>query len=107
MVLSVNSFKERNVLYEKIEGLNETIQVNANEIKVLESLKTFYGFERIGKYGYFQKLEEKMTYEDGQKTCSKIFGHIIEFNETSEHFSGRNYFLPTNSRTNLIYLFFI
>ena len=107
MVLSVNSFKERNVLYEKIEGLNETIQVNANEIKVLESLKTFYGFERIGKYGYFQKLEEKMTYEDGQKTCSKIFGHIIEFNETSEHFSGRNYFLPSNSRTNLMYLFFI
>ena len=92
MVLSVISFKERNVL----KGLNETIQVNANEIKVLESLKTFYGFERIGKYGYFQKLEEKMTYEDGQKTCSKIFGHIIEFDETSEHFSGRNYFLPTN-----------
>ena len=52
MVLSVNSFKERNVLYEKIEGLNETIQVHANNIKVLESFKTFYGFERIGKYGY-------------------------------------------------------
>ena len=105
---------ERNVLNEKIdmlmEGLNnqnETINVNTNEIKVLESFKTFNGFERIGKYGYFQKLEEKMTYEDGQKTCSKIFGHIIEFNETSEHFSGRNYFLPSNSRTNLMYLFFI
>ena len=92
MVLSVNSFKERNVLYEKIEGLNETIQVNANEIKVLESLKTFYGFERIGKYGYFQKLEEKMTYEDGQKACSKIFGHIIEFDMNSNDYSGESVF---------------
>ena len=84
MVLSVISFKERNVL----KGLNQSIQVNANEIKVLESLKTFYGFERIGKYGYFQKLDEKMTYEDGQKACSKIFGQVIEFDETSNDFSG-------------------
>ena len=92
MVLSVNSFKERNVLYEKIEGLNETIQVNANNIKVLESFKTFYGFERIGKYGYFQKLEEKMTYEDGQKACSKIFGHIIEFDMNSNDYSRERVF---------------
>ena len=77
-----------------MEGLNiqnETINENANEIKVLESFKTFYGFERIGKYGYFQKLDEKMTYKDGQKACSKIFGQVIEFNETMNDFAGGCY----------------
>ena len=74
----------------KINDQNEKIEVNANNINVLESFKTFYGFERIGKYGYFQKLEEKMTYEDGQKACSKIFGHIIEFDMTSNDYSGSN-----------------
>ena len=76
----------------KLNDQNEKIEVNANEIKVLESFKTFYGFERIGKYGYFQKLEEKMTYEDGQKACSKIFGHIIEFNMNSIDYSGESVF---------------
>ena len=101
MALSVHSIKERKVLNEKIDeerhllngkinDQNEKIEVNANNIKVLESFKTFYGFERIGKYGYFQKLEEKMTYEDGQKACSKIFGHIIEFDMTSNDYSGSN-----------------
>ena len=126
VALSVHSFKERNVLIEKIDkqqnllnekidkqqnlldekidkegnelnekidlliedlnDQNKTIIKNAKEIKVLESFKTFYGFERVGKYGYFQKLDEKMTYGDGQKACSKIFGQIIEFNETSNDY---------------------
>ena len=91
--------KERKILNGKIDLLmkglknqNETINANTNEINVLESFKTFYGFERIGKYGYFQKLEENMTYEDGQKACSKIFGHIIEFNFTSKDYSGKHSF---------------
>ena len=40
-----------------------------------------YRFQRFGKYGYFQKLDEKMSYNDGQIACSKLFGHIIEFDE--------------------------
>ena len=40
-----------------------------------------YRFNRIGKYGYFQKLEEKMAYNEGQKACSKLYGHIVEFDE--------------------------
>ena len=72
---------------------NQNVKLkDQNEIKVLESFKTFYGFKRIGKYGYFQKLEEKMTYEDGQKACSKIFGHIIEFDMNSNDYSGESVF---------------
>ena len=70
----------------KLKDQNEKMK---NEIKVLESFKTFYGFQRVGKHGYFQKLEEKMTYEDGQKACSKIFGHIIEFDMNSNDYSGK------------------
>lgn len=95
LILSIYSFKEQNLLNEKMKeqnekmkDQNETIDAIANEIKLLESSKKFMGFGRIGKYGYFQKLDEKMTYEDGQKACSKIFGQVIEFDETSNDFSG-------------------
>ena len=98
--------KERDLLNGKIDLLTKALKTqndllsNQNvklkdqneKIEVLESFKTFYGFERIGKYGYFQKLEEKMTYEDGQKACSKIFGHIIEFDMNSNDYSGESVF---------------
>ena len=51
----------------------------------LDLLKPFNGFQRIGKYGYFRKLEEKMSYNNGQKACSKLFGHIVEFDEREQH----------------------
>ena len=98
--------KERDLLNGKIDLLTKALKTqndllsNQNvklkdqneKIEVLESFKTFYGFERIGKYGYFQKLEEKMTYEDGQKACSKIFGHIIEFDMNSNDYSRERVF---------------
>ena len=44
----------------------------------VESLKSYHQFEKIEQFGYFKKLAKKMNYEDGQKACSKMFGHIIE-----------------------------
>ncbi len=49
--------------------------------QILNTLLFLYRFQRIGNYGYFQMLDEKLSYNDGQIACSKLFGHIVEFDE--------------------------
>ena len=98
MALSAQSIGERKELKalktqnDLLSDQNVKLKDQNEKIEVLESFKTFYGFQRVGKHGYFQKLEEKMTYEDGQKACSKIFGHIIEFDMNSNDYSGESVF---------------
>ena len=73
---------------EKLEDLNIKMESTIAENNL------YNGFERFGKYGYFLKLEgkkeeedrwgyrrivgKKMNYSEGQKACSKLYGHILE-----------------------------
>ena len=69
---------------EKLEDLNIKMESTIAENNL------YNGFERVGKYGYFLKLEgkkedkvpgfpsKKMNYSEGQKACSKLYGHILE-----------------------------
>ena len=39
-------------------------------------------YAKVGDYGYFFTFEKAMNYEKGKKSCDKIRGHIVEFDET-------------------------
>ena len=77
LALSIHSLKELNSLDEKVaKGLED---LNIELESTIAENKLYYGFERVGKYGYFLKLEGKnMNYSEGQKACSKLYGHILE-----------------------------
>ena len=78
---------------EKLEDLNIKMESTIAENNL------YNGFERVGKYGYFLKLEgkkeeedrwgyrrivgKKMNYSEGQKACSKLYGHILEIPDHS------------------------
>ena len=47
----------------------------------MDSKNSFAEFLKAGEFGYFQKLEDKMSYNDGQAACRKIHGKIIESDE--------------------------
>ena len=77
----------------KLEDLNIEMESTIAENNL------YNGFERVGKYGYFLKLEakkeeediwgyrriigKKMNYSEGQKACSKLYGHILEIPDHS------------------------
>ena len=39
-------------------------------------------YAKVGDYGYFFAFDKAMNYERGKKSCQKIRGHIVEFDET-------------------------
>ena len=82
LALSIHSLKELNSLDEKVaKGLED---LNIELESTIAENKLYYGFERVGKYGYFLKLEGKnMNYSEGQKACSKLYGHILEIPDHS------------------------
>ena len=90
LALSIHSLKELNSLDEKVaKGLED---LNIELESTIAENKLYYGFERVGKYGYFLKLEgkkedkvvsKKMNYSEGQKACSKLYGHILEIPDHS------------------------
>ena len=43
-------------------------------------------FKKIGTFGYFHKLDQKMTFSDGQVSCEKIHGKIVEFDENDANY---------------------
>ena len=91
--LSICSLTELKSLEKKVGTLDEKVGENYGKLEDLsiemESTiaenKLYNGFERVGKYGYFLKLEgnKKMNYSEGQKACSKLFGHIFEIPDYS------------------------
>ena len=89
LVLCVYSNQERTFFNKKLKNLTKTMNHLENSI---ESLKQFTSFERISEFGYFLKFEEKMNFKDGQIACSKIYGHIIEFDERYSNCSSKFYF---------------
>ena len=75
---------------EKLEDLNIKMESTIAENNL------YNGFERVGKYGYFLRLDgeieergytrivgKKMNYSEGQKACSKLYGHILEIPDHS------------------------
>ena len=58
------------------------MKTNEKELKEkMDSKNSFANFLKVENFGYFQKLEDKMSYFDGQDACQKIHGKIIESDE--------------------------
>ena len=64
--------------------------------KEVHSKHSFVDFLRVGEYGYFQKLKDKMSYKDGQAACNKIHGKIIESDERYENATSKFFCLNSN-----------
>ena len=72
-----------------IEELKTNEKILQEEI---HSRNSFAHFARVGEFGYFQKLEDKMSYEDGQTACHKIHGKIIESDERYKNATSKLFF---------------
>ena len=46
-----------------------------------DSKNSYAHFLKAGELGYFQVLEDKMSFFEGQAACKKIHGKIIECDE--------------------------
>ena len=72
--------KERNILREKIHDLTEIGNIRNEKLNQLtEDVESASTYQKIGDFGYFQKLNKNMTYAEGQIACSRTWGHIVEF----------------------------
>ena len=102
--LAIYSLTELKNLEKKVGSLDENVEEKLEDLNIkMESTiaenNLYNGFERVGKYGYFLKLEakkeeediwgyrriigKKMNYSEGQKACSKLYGHILEIPDHS------------------------
>ena len=98
--LAICSLTELKNLEKKVGNLDENVEEKLEDLNIkIESTiaenNLYNGFERVGKYGYFLKLEgkkedkvpgfpsKKMNYSEGQKACSKLYGHILEIPDHS------------------------
>ena len=77
---------------EKFEYLEEKYDQNNVEVNHLKEAygkmnrrteRYFEYYKKIDPFGFFQKSPAKMNFNEGQIFCSKIYGHIIEFDENS------------------------
>ena len=70
---------------QKLDNLsNDITELKNNEELLKEEMNlenSFAHYVKIGKFGYFQKLDHKMSYMDGQAACHKLHGKIIESDE--------------------------
>ena len=55
----------------------------------MDSKNSFAHFVKAGEFGYFQKLQDKMNFNDGQAACHKIHGKIIESDERKGNASSK------------------
>ena len=81
---------------EKFDTLSDQIESLSNDIEELKtdeeiwkekvhSKNSYANYVRVGDFGYFQKLDDKMSYEDGQAACHELHGKIIESDERNEN----------------------
>ena len=54
-----------------------------NALEIIDDL-ILGPYQKIGRFGYFYKWNHLMDYQKGQKACSQLHGHIIEFDERNE-----------------------
>ena len=77
---------------EKFQNLNDDFKKIMNDIEKfkineeileekMDNKNSFEHYVRVGEFGYFQKLESKMSFRNGQIACNKIHGKIIESDE--------------------------
>ena len=82
--ISLIHAKERNILREKIHNMTEIGNIRNEKLnqltKDVESASTYH---KIGEFGYFQNLNRNKTYAEGQKACSRTWGHIVEFSTST------------------------
>ena len=82
--------------YISLSQMNEKFESLSNDIKELKtseeiwkekvhSKNSYANYVRVGDFGYFQKLDDKMSYEDGQAACHELHGKIIESDERNEN----------------------
>ena len=66
-----------------LKNLNHTNSQLKNALEIIDDL-ILGPYQKIGHFGYFYKWNQLMDYQRGQKACSKLHGHIIEFDERNE-----------------------
>ena len=77
-------FQSLNKDFKKITNGIEELKRNEEiimEKKMDTNKNSFEHYVRVGEFGYFQKLENKMSFRNGQVACNKIHGKIIESDE--------------------------
>ena len=77
---------EQIVLTKKLTKIivdNEEIKITEQILQKerIESKNSYAHFLKAGELGYFQVLEDKMSFFEGQDACKRIKGKIIESNE--------------------------
>ena len=70
---------------QKFKNLSNDIEELKHNEEMLKEEKisenSFAHYVKVGEFGYFQKLDHKMSYMDGQAACQKLHGKIIESDE--------------------------
>ena len=64
--------------------------------KKVHSKNSYANYVRVGDFGYFQKLDDKMSYEDGQAACHELHGKIIESDERYGNATSKCFCLNSN-----------
>ena len=91
---------------EKFQSLKKDFKKLMNDIEELkikkeileketDSQNSFEHYVKVGKFGYFQKLENKMSFRNGQVACTKIHGKIIESDERNGNATSNIIFLKS------------
>ena len=83
---AVNDYgDEFSALKQKLKDLElDLLQIPSlrKAIKVIDE----NNFKKIGTFGYFHKLDQTMTFSDGQASCEKIHGKMVEFDENDPNY---------------------
>ena len=83
---AVNDYgDEFSALKQKMKDLeSDLLQIPSlrKAIKVIDE----NNFKKIGSFGYFHKLDRTMNFSDGQVSCEKIHGKMVEFDENDANY---------------------
>ena len=82
---------------QKLENLSNDIEESKHNEEMLKeemnSENSFAHYVKVGEFGYFQKLDQKMSYMDGQAACHKLHGKIIESDENFGNATSKSDFI--------------
>ena len=89
-------FQSLNKDFKKITNVIEELKSNEEILeRKMDYQNSFEHYVRVGEFGYFQKLENKMSFRNGQVACTKIHGKIIESDERNGNATSNIIFLKT------------
>ena len=85
IILVITHQAQLQMISEKLRYVSKELNSTNFQLKgvlgMLDEIQNGEPYEKISEYGYFHKCRKRMNYLDGQNECSKILGHIIEFDE--------------------------